>query len=104
MAYELTDDSAMLYTEAILSQAVEDWRYLCNGGTETKDRNFKELEEFFTVDCHIFLLPTTLLPEAIYAKLKKERADIERERQRKIKTMLNLIDGFVMGFPATNGG
>ena len=70
----MTNDEAMLYIEAILSQAAEDWRYLCRGGVETKDKNFKELEEFFTVDCHIFLSPTTLLPEAIYTKLKKERA------------------------------
>ena len=77
---------------------------MCNGGTETKDKNFKELEEFFTVDLHIFLLPTKLLPETIYKKLLEERADIERERRKRAKTIARLIDGFVMGFPATNGG
>ena len=70
----MTNDEAMRYVEAILKRAAEDWRLLCNGSTETKHRNFKELEEFFAVDCHIFLLPTKLMPETIYAKLKKERA------------------------------
>lgn len=100
----MTNDEAMRYVEAILKQVAEDWRGLCDGEVETKDKNFKELEEFFTVDLHTFLSPTKLLPETIYTKLKKERADIEQKRQRKIKTMLNLIDGFMTGFPATNGG
>ena len=100
----MTNDEAMLYIEAILSQAAEDWRYLCKGGVETKDKNFKELEEFFTVDCHTFLSPTKLIPELIYKKLMAERADIEREQRKRAKTIARLIDGFVMGFPATNGG
>ena len=70
----MTNDEAMCYVEAILKQAAEDWRGLCNGETEAIDKNFIELEEFFTVDLHIFLSPTKLLPETIYAKLKKERA------------------------------
>lgn len=69
----MTDADAMLYIEAILSQAAEDWRYLCRGGVETKDKNFKELEQFFKVDCQIFLSPTKLIPELIYKELMAER-------------------------------
>ena len=96
-------DVMRLITE-IFKCAVDDWRLLCNGSAETKDRNFKELEHAFEHELDLYLQAFDLSADTIYEKLKKERADIEQKRQRKIKTMLNLIDGFMTGFPATNGG
>ena len=87
-------DVMRLITE-IFKCAVDDWRLLCNGSAETKDRNFKELEHAFEHELDLYLQAFDLSADTIYEKLKKER---------KIKTMLILIDGFMTGFPATNGG
>ena len=70
----MTNDEAMCYVEAILKQAVDDWRLLCNGSNETWDRNFKELEHAFEHELDFYLQASDLKAETIYAKLKKERA------------------------------
>ena len=100
----MTNADAMRLITGIFERAVKDWRMLCNGSNETRDRNFKELEHAFEHELDLYLQASDLKAETIYTKLKKERDDIELKRQRKIKTILNLIDGFMIGFPATNGG
>jgi len=59
---------------AVVEQAVNDWRALCNGAPETSDRNFRELTHFFKHDCIAYLKDQTVAP-GIYAKLKSEREE-----------------------------
>jgi hypothetical protein len=66
-------DAMRLITE-IFKRAVDDWRLLCNGSTETKDRNFKELEHAFEHELDLYLQASDLSADTIYEKLKKERA------------------------------
>ena len=66
-------DAMRLITE-IFKRAVDDWRLLCNGSAETKYRNFKELEHAFEKELDLYLQAFDLSAGAIYAKLKKERA------------------------------
>lgn len=55
----------------IIEQAVEDWRYLCAGGTPHHDRNFKELAHFFRNDCDKLLLSNSLTGQSILDRLMK---------------------------------
>lgn len=66
-------DAMRLITE-IFKRAVDDWRLLCNGSKETKDRNFKELEYAFEKELDLYLQASDLSADTIYQKLKKERA------------------------------
>lgn len=70
----MTDDNAMRLITGIFRQAVDDWRLLCDGGKETKDRNFKELEHAFEHELDLYLQTSNLCADTIYQKLKKERA------------------------------
>jgi hypothetical protein len=56
---------------AIVIQAVDDWRYLCEGNKPTRDCNFNELDRFFKGGCNGYI--DGELAERIYAKLKMER-------------------------------
>ncbi len=60
---------------AIVTQAVEDWRYLCKGGIPTKHCNLSELEEFFKSGCAGYI--DHELAKKIYRTLKRERAIAE---------------------------
>lgn len=60
---------------AIIMQAVEDWRELCNGKEPTEDCNFEELEEFFLNKnkCDSLLCGHFISSEDIFKQLKQER-------------------------------
>ena len=58
---------------AVVIQAIADWRYLCNGGDEARDCNFKELERFFKNDCDTYLIGTDLSAEKLLTMLQQER-------------------------------
>ena len=73
-AYNMTNADAMRLITGIFRQAVDDWRLLCDGSTETKHRNFKELEYAFEKELDFYLQASDLKAETIYTKLKKERA------------------------------
>lgn len=70
----MEDSTAMRLITAIFKRAVDDWRLLCNGSTETNHKNFKELEHAFEHELDLYLRASDLKAETIYAKLKKERA------------------------------
>lgn len=70
----MENSDAMRLITAIFKRAVDDWRMLCNGSKETRDRNFKELEHAFEKELDFYLQASDLKAETIYAKLKKERA------------------------------
>lgn len=70
----MENSDAMRLITAIFKRAVDDWRLLCDGSTQTKDRNFKELERAFEHELDFYLQASDLKAETIYAKLKKERA------------------------------
>ena len=70
----MTNADAMRLITGIFRQAVDDWRLLCDGSTETKHRNFKELEYAFEKELDFYLQASDLKAETIYTKLKKERA------------------------------
>lgn len=72
---ELTNDDCITYSHAIIIKASEDWRELCNGGNETYNCNFNELEEFFRDDCDTFLAGKSVLAKEILEKLQKEREE-----------------------------
>lgn len=72
---ELTTDDCITYSHAIIIKASDDWRELCNGGDETHDCNFNELEEFFRDDCDAFLTGKRVLAEEILEKLQEEREE-----------------------------
>lgn len=66
------------YTEianAVVMQAVDDWRYLCKGGVPERDRNFIELEQFFECGCCGYI--DQELSERIYRKLRAEKRKAE---------------------------
>ena len=58
---------------AVVRQAVDDWRKLCKGKPETKNRNFIELANFFENDCANYLVGTNTTADRIYKLLKRER-------------------------------
>lgn len=70
----IENSDVMRLITGIFAQAVKDWRMLCNGSNETRDRNFKELEHAFKHELDFYLQASDLKAETIYAKLKKERA------------------------------
>jgi hypothetical protein len=70
----MTNADAMRLITGIFRRAVDDWRLLCNGSKETKDRNFRELEHAFEHELDLYLQASDLKAETIYTKLKKERA------------------------------
>lgn len=67
----MTNQGVQDLAYAIVIQAVEDWRSLCKGKTETKHCNFIELQKFFKNGCEGYI--DTETAERIYDKLKKER-------------------------------
>lgn len=70
---------------AVIAQAVEDWRYLCEGGEETGYCNFNELTQFFKVDCDTYLTGTEISAERIFARLMHEKAVSNHEEKRERK-------------------
>lgn len=63
---------------AVVLQAVRDWRALCNGKTQSTDRNFPELTKFFENEANIYLSETGLRAEEILKKQQGERRKAER--------------------------
>lgn len=61
--------------EAIVQQAIDDWRYLCDDGTETYHCNFTELEEFFKVECPKLLNSKVDTAERLWEKMQEERTN-----------------------------
>lgn len=59
---------------AVIMQAVEDWRWLCNGGTPTADCNFDELTHFFKEDFKFYTRKESKAGEMILKRLQKEQA------------------------------
>lgn len=60
---------------AIVIQAVDDWRYLCEGNKPTRDCNFNELDRFFKGGCSGYI--DQELSERIYRKLRAEKRKAE---------------------------
>lgn len=60
---------------AIVIQAVDDWRYLCNFGIPAGGCNFTELETFFRGGCGGYI--DQELSERIYQKLRAEKRKAE---------------------------
>lgn len=56
---------------AVMTQALEDWRYLCKGGIPTQDCNFTELDTFFKSGCYGYIDQETA--KRIHKKLRQER-------------------------------
>jgi hypothetical protein len=69
----MINDAVKSLSCAVVLQAIADWRALCDGAKETKDRNFKELDEFFTKDCENYLSATDVPAKQIHNMLKQER-------------------------------
>lgn len=69
---ESTECKSLSY--AIVLQAIEDWRWLCEGNKESCARNFIELEKFFKKGCDTYLLGTDIRAKDILKKLMHERA------------------------------
>ena len=60
---------------AIVVQAIDDWRKLCDGRTPTQACNFKELEHFFKTDAQSYMYgKTTITAKEILKWLQEERA------------------------------
>lgn len=60
---------------AAVQQAVYDWRYLCKGGSETRWRNFKELEHFFRNDCELLLVGISISHTMLLEQMLQEKTD-----------------------------
>lgn len=56
---------------AVVNQAIDDWRYLCQGGEPAGDCNFRELERFFEREYANYMDDETAA--RIYKMLKLER-------------------------------
>ena len=67
---------------AVVHRAIEDWRYLCAGGKETRNCNFRELELFFENNCNGFLDGTSIPADRIYNLLKREKRVSELRKQK----------------------
>lgn len=70
---------------AIVVQAAEDWRRLCNGGEETSACNFIELECFFEKEAKGYLEGTNTSAERILKILLKEKAESNYLEKRRAK-------------------
>lgn len=57
---------------AIVLQAVEDWRGLCAGKPEKRNKNFAELETFFSSDCAGYIQDHSVA-DRIYKRMLAER-------------------------------
>lgn len=79
---------------AVIMQAVEDWRWLCNGGTPTADCNFEELTHFFKEDFKFYTRKESKAGEMILKRLQKEQAlsDGAMELLREIRRQEKAID------------
>jgi hypothetical protein len=68
-----------LLASAVLLQAIDDWRNLCNGQMETKGCNFAELRQFFKQNAELYfeILGLSVTPEWILNLLEKEREKIK---------------------------
>lgn len=75
---------------AVVKQAVNDWRGLCEGKIkENKDCNFHELEQFFEGGCGFYLYQTGISPSRIYRELCRERGLMgEKSRQKAISARI----------------
>jgi len=71
--YKANEDGYKKLALTIVIKAIEDWHYLCDGGTETRDCNFKELERFFKHDCDTYLTGTDLSAKKLLEQLQQER-------------------------------
>ena len=60
---------------AIIAQAAEDWRDLCEGKTETGDCNFIELTGFFKNEAKMYLICSVMQPKQMLKILLKEKAE-----------------------------
>ena len=58
---------------AVILQAVSDWRYLCDDGSERGNLNFAELERFFTRDCGKLICDSVTTQEEIWNQMQRER-------------------------------
>lgn len=76
------DDKLNELAYSIIKQAVDDWRWLCEGNKERGDCNFTELERFFEVDSRDYLLEDGVA-DRIYKKLKAERRKALKREKRK---------------------
>lgn len=65
------DGAASEIAEAVVKQAVMDWRRLCAGAPETTERSFEELENFFENECGRYI--SGELAWRIYELLQAER-------------------------------
>ena len=70
---------------AIVVQAVEDWRRLCDGCEETNECNFIELECFFENEAKGYLDGTNTSAERILKILLREKAQSNYLEKRKAK-------------------
>lgn len=59
--------------QAVVEQAIADWRYLCDDGTETKWCNFVELEQFFKHKIGLFVRSDNGAEERIWELMQRER-------------------------------
>ena len=87
----MDNDDAKRLSLAIVAQAIDDWRYLCDGGEEIARCNFNELTDFFKTDCDTYLTGTEISAEKIFARLMHEKAisnhEQKREKKRKEKAL-----------------
>ena len=60
---------------AVIAQAAEDWRNLCDGATETRDSNFIELEDFFKNEAKIYCGCSVMQPKQMLKILLREKAE-----------------------------
>lgn len=70
---------------AIVVQAAEDWRRLCEGGEETSECNFIELECFFENEARGYLEGTNTSAERILKILLKEKKESNYLEKRRAK-------------------
>lgn len=73
---------------AVVVQAVNDWRRLCDGGEETDKCNFIELECFFENEAKGYLDGTNTSADRILKILLREKAEsnyLEKRRAKQAK-------------------
>lgn len=59
--------------EAIVLQAIADWRWLCKGNMESFWCNFRELKYFFKHESGLFIRSDKGTEQRIWEKLKEEK-------------------------------
>ena len=61
------------YAQAIVQQAVDDWRWLCEGNKETPWCNFDELKYFFKHESGIFIRSENGTEQLLWEQMQEER-------------------------------